>query len=350
MLSSSYLQVRGKAGLLSFWTIFGTFTFCSINYIALVYFKAKIDVVFVARIFLLLPLALIGIGSAFHYIRLRFDRKLLMEMIHFSYPFILAAAAFPILNFFDRWMIDKMIGAADTGIYGMAYRFGMIPSMILVAPFLKAWQPSIYDKQKEDEREEYYQRILIYYTLIGCLLWLVLSAYSNELLTIFTSKAYIPGHVIIPYVAGSNFFYGLGWIIIAGLAIKGKTLYIGLSTMAAAFVNVILNYIMIPAYGMMGAAYATLLAFLFLFGSYSIYSYRKVPINWPYGRILFMGAGSVFIYFITHIVHQPNIILSILLKSFIVVPGAGFIAYLAGMTPGKIITVVKLMLNKKTEE
>lgn len=294
LLPSAFLHMQQKAAQHSGWLIAGAAGFVTYVFIALVFADGTIRSVFEGRLLMLLPLIVAGTWQFSGYIRAHINLRLLGQMLLFSSPFILSASAYPILSYADRWILSTLISAEATGIYGMSYRFGMIPGMLLVTPFLKAWRPFIYSyDDDETTQHQVYRRVMLYYTLPGCLLWLGLSVFSQHIIMLFTSQAYYDGHIIIPYVAASQFFYGLGWILIAGLAVREKTLFIGLFTLMAALLNIALNFLLIPAMGITGAALATLFSFFTIFLCYGFYARRHLPISWPAGRFLAMLAVTV---------------------------------------------------------
>jgi len=233
---------------------------------------------------------------------------------------VLTDASYPILTYIDRWMISVLDSASATGIYGISYRFGMIPGMLLVAPFIKAWRPFMYENKDRETRQGVYQKMITYFTVISCVLWLGISVYSREMLTLFTTGAYVNGYIIIPFIALSQLIYGLGWIVIASLAVKNKTFFIGFITFLGAVINILLNLWWIPLFGFMGAAYSTVAAFSFIFVCYAFYSYRQEPIQWPVSTIFGLIGVTFLAYVLLQYVVLDSIWVTILLKGLLLLP------------------------------
>lgn len=330
----SWLQISGGVLFVGFLSIF------------IIFFDGNIEAAFIGRLFLFVPLILFGMYHVLPYIRFRFNPDLLKSMLLFSLPFVLSAAAYPILNHFDRWLLSTLVDARSTGIYGMSYRFGMIPGMLLVTPFLKAWRPFIYNYDDEETQRTVYRRVMLYYSLLGCFLWLGLSVFSQEIIWIFTAEDYYTGHVIIPYIAGSQFFYGLGWILFAGLAVKEKTLFIGLMTMAGAILNIVLNLLLIPVYGMVGAAAATLISFFVMFLGYAVYVQFNLPLKWPYTRFLLMILISLIAFAIASQIHTELLGIEIAIKAALCLVTALLLVYTTGMPFYQIFAFLKGSKNQ----
>ncbi len=336
MLSSGFMNSTEQADQYSLWNIVGTILLCTYNTYFLWFMQADIDAVFEARIFSQIPLTLAGIWMFRNSLRFEFDWGLFKKMLNFSYPFILTAVSFPILTYFDRWMLSELESPAATGIYGISYRFALVPGMLLVNPFLKAWRPFIYNYDDAETQQVVYKRILLYYGFIGCLLWIGISVFGREIIHLFTSEAYYAGYVIIPYVASSKLLNGLGWIVIARLTVHDKTLFIGFCSLTAAILNVVLNYFMIPDFGIMGAAYATMIAYIFIFLGYSLYSYWEHPLNWPMTRLAGMVTLSIAGYYGISHVQMDSIWITILVKGLLILPLIPILMWLAGLTWNKM--------------
>ncbi len=341
IIPQGFLILNEQAFKQSWLQVSGGVLFVGFLSVAIIFFDRNIEAAFIGRLFLFIPLIVVGLYHVLPYIRFRFNPGLLKSMLLFSLPFVLSAAAYPILNHFDRWLLSTLIDARNTGIYGMSYRFGMIPGMLLVTPFLKAWRPFIYNYDDEETQRTVYRRVMLYYTLLGCLLWLGLSVFSEEIIRIFTAEDYYPGHVIIPYIAGSQFFYGLGWILFAGLAVKEKSLFIGVMTMAGAILNIVLNLLLIPVYGMTGAAIATLISFFVMFLGYAIYVQFNLPLNWPYARFVLMMAISLIAFFVTTLIELEPLWADLVLNAAICIVTALLLVYSTGVPIKQIISFLK---------
>ena len=330
-LSAGYLHTHNKAVQYSTAMIVGTLLFCLYNFYYIGLKGASIQRVFEARLFLLLPVLLFGIWSFRNKLQFRMDFSLLKKILVFSTPLVLTDASYPILTYIDRWMISVLDSASATGIYGISYRFGMIPGMLLVAPFIKAWRPFMYENKDRKTRHAVYHKMITYFSVISCVLWLGISVYSREMLVLFTTGAYVDGYIIIPYIALSQLMYGLGWIVIASLAVKNKTFFVGFFTFLGAVLNILLNLWWIPLFGFMGAAYSTVAAFAFIFVCYAFYSYTQEPIRWPILKILSMVGVTFAGYLLILNIDFESIWVTIIIKGVALLPVLFLIGKLGGI-------------------
>lgn len=196
------------------------------------------------------------------YINMKFNIEKIKSILNISIPFIPHVLGGVIIAMSDRLFIEMMIGLEAVGIYTVGYSFGMLV-MIIVDSFIKAWSPWFY---KSLVKPTYEIKIKIvkytYFFIIG----IFIIAFLASLLAQY----------VLPYIVDEKFYSAeefIFWVAI-GYAIRGvyqiffpylvhisRTSFLAISTVIAAIINLILNYLLIDLYGAIGAAYATALAF-----------------------------------------------------------------------------------------
>ncbi len=207
----------------------------------------------------------------------------LRKYLRFSIPLTPNMAIMWIINASDRYIISIFMGVAATGIYSAAYAIGGYASFILM-PIGIVLYPTIaklYDEGDISETRNYLNYSLKYFMMIAVPAAFGLSILAKPVLQILTTPEFIPGAIIVPFVASGIViaaFHPIGEYIIL-LAKKTRLLVILLS--ASAVLNIILNIILIPPMGILGAAVATLIAYVVLGISVLLVSrrYLKFDIN-----------------------------------------------------------------------
>jgi len=191
-----------------------------------------------------------------------------------SWPLILSGIVIMVYMRIDQIMIGEMLGDDDVGIYSAAVRLSevcyFIPTAIVTSVF-----PSIIEARKNDLRL-YIDRLQKLYVIM------TLIAFSIALPTTFLSKK------IIIFLYGNNFnqaitvlaihiwasvFVFLGVASGQFLLAENYTKIAFYRTLAGAFANILLNYIMIPIYGVNGAALTTLVSYFI--ATFSLIFIRK---------------------------------------------------------------------------
>ena len=163
------------------------------------------------------------------------------------------------LDLVDRYILKCLKGFYDTGIYTVGYQIGAVISLY-VNSFRFSWTP--YFLTQKDEKIQ--GRILNKFLAGGLFVWFILSIFSKEIFGSFVAMKYYQGVDVVPVIAFSYLLYGLSDIFNAGLYIKEKTKYLALITVFPFLLNILIDIIFIPRYGIMAAAYSTLISYFLL--------------------------------------------------------------------------------------
>ena len=184
------------------------------------------------------------------------------KLLHSSWPLMLSAVVVIIYMRIDQIMIKEMLGEYEAGIYSAAIKlseiFYFIPILITTSLF-----PAILASKKESEKL-YKKRLQWLYTLMFWMaMFIIIPIFflSNKIIvTIFGAPYQAAGQVIMVHVWASIFvFWGVAsgkWFLVENL----QVLFL-VNTAFGAGINVLLNYKLIPIYGITGAAYATLVSY-----------------------------------------------------------------------------------------
>jgi O-antigen/teichoic acid export membrane protein len=228
--------------------------------------------------------------------KLSFSMAELRDMLSFGLPLVPAGLGIWIMTMADRYFLQFLSTSQQLGLYSLGYKFGMVVQGLIVGPFTLAWGPFLWSVAKEKNAKEIYSSVLTYFTLVAVAAALVLSVLSKQVLEIMAAPAFYGAYQVIPLIAVSYVLYGCSQVIPVGITLERKTKAIAAIVGVGAVVNLGLNYLLIPSYGMMGAAVATLVAYLLLpVGSYFV-SNRYYPIKYEWGRVakIFLAAGAVY--------------------------------------------------------
>lgn len=196
----------------------------------------------------------------FRKVKPRFSRTYWKFGIKYSLPIVPHGISQMLLNQCDRIMISKMVSDAAAGIYSLAGNIKLI-LVIITESVTTAWTTWFYSQMDKGEKNAIQKRatqlLLLFFVLTTGLM-----ALSPELVQLLGGAAYTGGeYVAIPLVldAFALFLYNL---VVPAQYYAKKTTYIMYGTMAAAVVNIILNYVFIKLYGYVAAAYTTLASYL----------------------------------------------------------------------------------------
>ena len=212
---------------------------------------------------------------------LEFDRKLLRQMNRFGLPLVPSALFLWVTNFSDRIFLAKLADTHEVGLYSVGVRIASAMVLMLTA-FRLAWPAFAYSIEDDREARRTYGFVLTYLVLVATWMATTLALLSPWIVKWITAPAFESASRVVGPLAFSAVAFG-GYIVVAiGVGRARRTQFNWVVTGAAAIVNIALNLILIPPYGMMGAAIATIAAYTTMFVGMSWWSQRiyRVPYQW----------------------------------------------------------------------
>ncbi len=228
-----------------------------------------------------------------------FSPALLKQMLIFGIPLVGYELAWTLLNIGDRYLIQAYLGASELGVYAAAYSLCDYVRIIVIMSLYQALPPiyiRMWNKKGEAATRAFVEKSLYFYILIGFPVIAGLSVVGPGLLTLLASEKYSSGAVIIPYVIAGMVINGSVAFFSAGLYIHKKGKILMLLTLLSAVVNVILNIILIPEYGITGAAIATLVSYVLLATSNKMVSSKILNIKIPWIPVFKFGFSAILMY------------------------------------------------------
>lgn len=176
-----------------------------------------------------------------------------------SVPVILHGLSLMVLSQSDRIMLTGLVGASETGVYSLAYNFSMIASVV-VASLDGVWVPWYTVKLKDRKISEINERVKIFIAIVTLtVLGIILAA--PEVLALMAPENYANGKLIIPPIVISSYIIFIYTIYVNVEYYHKRTKTIAANTIVAAVLNIILNFIFIPLFGMYAAAGTTLFSY-----------------------------------------------------------------------------------------
>lgn len=189
-----------------------------------------------------------------------FSAKYWKYALTFNIPLVPHYLSLTVLNGADRIMISDMVGNAESGIYSLAYSLAQIMTLFNTA-LMNTISPWIYQKIKAKHVEEISN--IAYPTLIGiAVVNLVLIALAPEVVIIFAPSSYYSAIYAIPPIAMSVYFTYMYDLLAKFAFYYEKTKFVMIASVVGAVLNVILNYLFIPLFGYIAAAYTTLVCYI----------------------------------------------------------------------------------------
>jgi O-antigen/teichoic acid export membrane protein len=217
------------------------------------------------------------------YLKIAFRKDYLKRALKFSLPtLIYSLSAFVFLSS-DRFFIKHYLGIKAVGYYAAIFQLSSIIS-ILGMSINAAWMPWLFENLK---KKNHTTNIFIVKLSYGLILAFLFVGFISCLWFPFFANIILPAHfqeyvyLSVPIITGFV-FEGIYLIVSPYLFYTEKTKYNGFIGIALAIVNVILNILLIPLLGILGAAIATCCSWMLLALSFFIVSNKVYPMPWLY--------------------------------------------------------------------
>jgi O-antigen/teichoic acid export membrane protein len=194
-----------------------------------------------------------------------FDSATYKAMMRFGIPMIGFEMMSIVLNTGARYVISWSAGNASVGIYSAAYNLCEYVETIFIISVQQAIQPiyvRLWKTQGVEETSTFLHRSLHLYLALAAVLVAGVSSIGPEMISLLASDKYLAGDAIIPFIIGGMVLRGSMMIFGAGIYLHMQSKIMALLVAGTAVLNMILNVMLIPRWGIMGAAVSVLLSYI----------------------------------------------------------------------------------------
>ncbi|HXR10944.1 MAG TPA: oligosaccharide flippase family protein [Gaiellaceae bacterium] len=236
---------------------------------------------------------------------LEFDRTLFRKMQHFGMPLVPSALALWAINFIDREFLVWYKNLAEVGVYSVAIKIASILTFVMVA-FRTAWPAFAYSIEDDNDARRTYSFVLTYLLAVATWFALALGALAPWWVHLLTSRhGYFRAEKGIALLAFAGVAYAGYTVLAIGSGRARRTQLNWVVTGAGAAVNIGLNFWLIPAYGMVGAAISTAAAYVALFIGMTMYAQHVYPVRYQWRRVITAAGAGVGLTVAARAAHLP---------------------------------------------
>ncbi len=299
-----------------------------LNILFISYYGMGIKGIFVANLIASLFSLIAVMPEIFRYYNFKINFDFLKKLLKFGLPYLPASMAAMLVQVADRPILLALQGKEAVGIYSANYKLGIF-MMLFVSMFQYAWQPFYLNNAKEPNAKEMFAKIMTLFLVVASLIWISLSLFIDDIVRIpilhgryFIGEKYWMGTFIVPMILLAYVFNGINVNLQAGFYIKDKTKLLPVVTFVGAGLNIVANLILIPVYGIFGAAIATLLSYFSMAFVSFLLTRKFYPVQYELRKIillLILLSVSAFGYYqyLTHL-HFTMFLKILILLGFIV--------------------------------
>lgn len=222
-----------------------------------------------------------------------FDGKLWKEVMHYSYPLIIVGLGGMTNDMLSRLVYQHVVDLPaeqakhELGIFANVYRLSVLIT-IMIQAFRMAAEPFFFSQSKNEGAQKTYARVMKFFVLACCFMFLLIGLYLDVLKWIITlkSKSWGEGIYVVPILALGNIFLGIYYNLSIWFKLTGKNWFGAYITIGGAVLTVALNIWLIPRFHYLGAAIATFSCYLCMMISSYLLGQKYYPIPYPRKKLL----------------------------------------------------------------
>ena len=282
-----FLQFENRAKVFVALTLASTLATVGFNVLMVVILRkgiqGLIEAGFIAQL-IMLPLYFVPMARS---LKFRLSRRVGNELLRQSLPAIPSLGFLLVLQQANKYILQDHEGLDAVGVYTIGFNFGMVMSLI-VSGFTAAWHPFFLSfTNKQDEARPLFGRVMTYYVLGAGALSLLFFAVARPVVTIMTRPSFHESYLVVGLSACAQFLIGVFSLLLAGMYFAKEVKYLSVVQAFAAGAAIALNFILIPPFGILGAAIALAFGYLLMAVLQHLWNRRRnyLDIQYEWGRI-----------------------------------------------------------------
>ncbi|MFA6541456.1 MAG: oligosaccharide flippase family protein [Bacteroidota bacterium] len=319
-----------------------------LNIVTLLILRWGIESVFLSNLVASFVTSLILLPTVYRQFRFSFHTILFKELLKFGLPIVPIGISGVVLQIADRPILRLLMDDTSVGIYQANYRMGIFMALIN-GMFEYAWRPFFLMHAKDPDAKLLFSRVMTYYAAVTSAVLLFLTLFLPDIIQhkyfgkYILPPSYWPGLNVVPFVMLGLLFSGIATNLNAGIQIQKKTMYLLPTSLSGSITNVALNFLLVPIFGIMGAAYATTIGYAMVAISLYFVVQRFYYIRYEFDRLTKLLLVTV-VAFAFLVLFSP----ALLAKAGIFTGWCVGLILLGFFTPGEISKLKNILQRKIT--
>lgn len=229
------------------------------------------------------------------------DIPLLRRMLHYCLPLVIVGLAGMVDEMLSRAMLKYRLNLPadealhELGVFGANYKLAVLMTLFIQA-FRMAAEPFFFNESQKQDARQTYARTMNYFVAAAGGIFLGVSLFLELFQKLFVTEAYYEGGRIVPILLMAQLFLGIYYNLTVWYKLTGQTRLGALVALYGAVFTFAFNWLLIPAYGYVGASWVTFFCYLTMVViSYMLgQRYYRVPYNLKRIAVYLLTAVALF--------------------------------------------------------
>jgi len=248
-----------------------------------------------------------------------FEMKKAIPCLKYSFPFLLSTLVSLVSGNLDRVLISRYQSLALLGTFALATKFSALLEFLIGEPFNRSYGAFRFSIMRDPEAASIHSRVVRYLFLGTVSLGLGIALFAKDLLKLMSKPDFWNSMDVLPILLVASTFSILNYSFQTGVLFAKKTRYVFYIALVVTITNVILNFLLIPRFGVYGAAVTQLLCAFVGAMAYIRVSNKYFPVKYEWRAMSLAGGVAVLAYLAARILTPPAFVLGLLVKSVLFV-------------------------------
>jgi O-antigen/teichoic acid export membrane protein len=228
-------------------------------------------------------------------VAVRFSWRTLKELFRYGFPQVPHGLLSQTQSASDRFLLGLYMPLAQVGLYLISNTIAGVIKFYPVA-FEAAWMPFAFDSMQRPDARQLFARMATYACTVLAFFALVVAGLSGVAVVLFLPAEYAATGTIVPLLVAGMSVQSLAWFLATSLNIAKRTKVYPVVTAIGAVSSVGANLLLIPRYGIYGAAFALVISQTAATGAIAYFAQRAYHIPYETGRLAQVVLVTVLTY------------------------------------------------------
>lgn len=258
--------------------------------------------------------------------KLNFDFNLLKRMLVYTFPLLIVGIAGSANEVLDKILMKYLVTDPTTaleqvGIYGANYKLAVLMT-IFIQMFRYAAEPFFFSKMDDKNAKEQYATIMKLFILAGLLIFLGVVLYI-DIVKYFIGSEFHEGIKIVPIILLANLFLGVLYNQSIWYKLTNLTRYGALVSIVGAIITIIFNILLVPSFGYVGAAWATLICYTSMIVISYFVGQKYFPIKYDLKAIGFYFGIALVVFTVNQALDIKSFIIQMIVSTIFIISYIG---------------------------
>ncbi len=317
---STLIQLQQKALLFTLSNISILLIQLGLTIYFIVYMNLGLMGIYYAQIISLCAYFLIVSKFLYNNLTIKLEFGLLKLMLLYSSPLLISNVAALVISTSDRYFIRIFGTLGNLGVYQFGYKIVNTLSVLVIASAQMAIFPLMFKKMNDPDAKRFYSKMMTYFTFGVMFFVLFLNFYGLEIIKVLAKKQeYWASFNIIPFISLGIIFAMLRDLNTIPLQIVKKSALISKIVISSAVFSFLINWLIIPKYGSMGAAVSFVISQFSYLLLMMFFAQKHYRINYEIIKLVKMIVVGIVLFFISQLLSGFPLMARLILKLLLII-------------------------------